>query len=371
MVNGCNTLPGAFTVDTYESTKKINEIWFNPMGVTGTSISDLPITFATSTSDIKFSILFSLSGISFNYATDTECGNHLIVQLFGLKRMYDACWNMNVTYPAAGILVDPIKVVPLVKTLSTTAQIKNWNKDLDKLLTGIDSIINLSDTHFTLGEPKWEFLLNGKPIKCTVTKTSEGYTITFDKPLEDEGVFKVYGYAYNSDCTVKEEVAVSIPVVKPADSEKPVIEASASVEVNTQTVTITGKVTDNIGVDSLSINAMKIDFAPDGTFSAKVELIEGANTIKITAFDNTGNMGEKDLAVTYKKTFTIDALAGPGGTISPSGTITVNSGDSKTFTIIPNSGYKISLLKVDGASKGSISSYTYLNIVSCQVPSFW
>lgn len=62
--------------------------------------------------------------------------------------------------------------------------------------------------------------------------------------------------------------------------------------------------------------------------------------------------------------FTITATAGSGGTISPSGTITVNSGDSKIFTIIPNSGYKISLLKVDGASKGSISSYTFVNITS-------
>ena len=62
--------------------------------------------------------------------------------------------------------------------------------------------------------------------------------------------------------------------------------------------------------------------------------------------------------------FKITSSADPGGSISPSGTITVNSGESKTFTITPNSGYKISLVKVDGISKGSLSSYTFTNITS-------
>jgi len=65
-----------------------------------------------------------------------------------------------------------------------------------------------------------------------------------------------------------------------------------------------------------------------------------------------------------QKTYTIQVSAGIGGSISPSGTITLNSGESKTFTITPNSGYKVSVVKVDGVSKGSISSYTFTNIIS-------
>jgi hypothetical protein len=64
------------------------------------------------------------------------------------------------------------------------------------------------------------------------------------------------------------------------------------------------------------------------------------------------------------QSYIIKSTISLGGSISPSGTITVNSGDSKTFTVTPNPGYKISLLKVDGASKGSISSYTFVNITS-------
>jgi hypothetical protein len=92
------------------------------------------------------------------------------------------------------------------------------------------------------------------------------------------------------------EAKYKAPVV---DTAKPVVEASAPAEVTSPMVTVTGKVTDNVGVVSLWIGAMKVDFAPDGTFSAKVEVAEGANTIKVVAFDAAGNMGDKTLAVTY------------------------------------------------------------------------
>ena len=61
---------------------------------------------------------------------------------------------------------------------------------------------------------------------------------------------------------------------------------------------------------------------------------------------------------------TITASAGSGGSISPTGAITVNYGDSKTFTITPNSGYKISNVKVDGGSVGAVSTYTFTNVTS-------
>ncbi|MGC8789597.1 MAG: stalk domain-containing protein, partial [Caldisericum sp.] len=53
-----------------------------------------------------------------------------------------------------------------------------------------------------------------------------------------------------------------------------------------------------------------------------------------------------------------------GGTITPSSTITVNYGDSKTFNITPNPGYKIKDVLVDGKSVGAVSSYTFSNITS-------
>jgi hypothetical protein len=60
----------------------------------------------------------------------------------------------------------------------------------------------------------------------------------------------------------------------------------------------------------------------------------------------------------------ISASAGTGGTISPSGTVIVGYGASKTFSIIPSTGYKILAVVVDGVNKGTISSYTFYNVSS-------
>jgi hypothetical protein len=48
-------------------------------------------------------------------------------------------------------------------------------------------------------------------------------------------------------------------------------------------------------------------------------------------------------------TYTITASAGSNGTISPSGTIAVNSGDSKTFTVTADAHYVIKQILVDGS----------------------
>jgi hypothetical protein len=63
------------------------------------------------------------------------------------------------------------------------------------------------------------------------------------------------------------------------------------------------------------------------------------------------------------KTYTITASAGANGSVSPSGTVTINHGASQTFTITPNTGYNIADVKVDGASVGEVSSYTLSNVI--------
>ena len=65
-------------------------------------------------------------------------------------------------------------------------------------------------------------------------------------------------------------------------------------------------------------------------------------------------------------TVTITASAGTGGSISPSGTVTVASGSSKTYKITPRWFYKIYDVKVNGASIGAVRSYTFSSVKSSQ-----
>jgi len=62
--------------------------------------------------------------------------------------------------------------------------------------------------------------------------------------------------------------------------------------------------------------------------------------------------------------YTITASAGTGGTISPSGSVSVNYGANQTFSITPASGYTIGSVTVDGASVGAVSSYTFSNVTA-------
>ena len=59
---------------------------------------------------------------------------------------------------------------------------------------------------------------------------------------------------------------------------------------------------------------------------------------------------------------TITATAHAGGSISPSGSVTVDDGRDKTFTIMPGYNHYIVDVKVDGVSKGAISSYTFYSV---------
>jgi len=61
-------------------------------------------------------------------------------------------------------------------------------------------------------------------------------------------------------------------------------------------------------------------------------------------------------------TYTITASAGSHGSISPSGSITVNQDSDKSFTITPDTGYQIDDVLVDGSSVGAVSLYTFTNV---------
>lgn len=67
---------------------------------------------------------------------------------------------------------------------------------------------------------------------------------------------------------------------------------------------------------------------------------------------------------TSSTSYAITASAGSGGSISPSGSVSVTSGASKTFTITPKSGYSVKSVTVDGKSKGALSSYTFSNVTA-------
>lgn len=66
----------------------------------------------------------------------------------------------------------------------------------------------------------------------------------------------------------------------------------------------------------------------------------------------------------YDSCYTIKATAGAGGSISPSGNVSVREGGDQTFTITPDKGYAVANVKIDGKSIGTVKSYTFENVSS-------
>src|SRR5207247_2250862 len=64
------------------------------------------------------------------------------------------------------------------------------------------------------------------------------------------------------------------------------------------------------------------------------------------------------------KVETITASAGTGGSISPSGAVSVNCGSNRTFSITPDACYDIADLLVDGSSVGAVASYTFSSVTA-------
>ena len=60
--------------------------------------------------------------------------------------------------------------------------------------------------------------------------------------------------------------------------------------------------------------------------------------------------------------FTISASAGSNGSISPSGSATVDNGADQSFSINPNQYYRVADVVVDGSSVGGITTYTFHNV---------
>ena len=91
----------------------------------------------------------------------------------------------------------------------------------------------------------------------------------------------------------------------------------------------------------------------------------GTYCVKSRARDSLGAMSEWSGCgniIIGLNTHTIEASAQTNGSITPSGSVVVNDGNSRTFTITPDQDYQILEVRVDGNLIGTASSYTFNNV---------
>jgi len=187
----------------------------------------------------------------------------------------------------------------------------------------------------------------GQSQNFTITPDT-GYKIK-DVKVDGASVGAVTTYTFEnvtSDHTIE---AIFEPITY-------LITASAGIDGS---VSPSGTVTLNYG------DSKTFTITPNTGYIIKDVKVDGASVGAVTTYTFENVTSSHIIEAMFEPiTYSITTSAGSGGSISPLGTVKIKYGDSKTFTIIPNSGYKISNVKVDGVSVGAVSSYTFNNVTS-------
>ena len=134
----------------------------------------------------------------------------------------------------------------------------------------------------------------------------------------------------------------------------------------TYPVTLNGTIPTGITADDLVIAGNTGTL----TITTTADVPAGTYTMTITVDGVTSNPFDLVVnpagstppgATTYH---TITATVETGGSISPSGSVSVADGASRTFSITPNADYAINDVVVDGVSQGAISTFTFTNVTA-------
>ena len=132
---------------------------------------------------------------------------------------------------------------------------------------------------------------------------------------------------------------------------------------NGGTPSVGSMTTTNQRLSSLPSASQSGSYSFDGWYTEKSggtkitnDTVFHANTTVYAHWTYTGGDGS---GYSY---YTIKATAGTGGSISPSGNVSVREGRDQTFTITPDKGYAVANVKIDGKSIGAVKSYTFENV---------
>jgi hypothetical protein len=153
-------------------------------------------------------------------------------------------------------------------------------------------------------------------------------------------------YAWAKDAAGNVSAAKSATVVitldPVVDTVKPTLTVSTLANgaiTNNPVLNVSGRATDDVALDKVSVNGSIMVLNADGTFSTALTLIAGSNTITVVAVDKAGNSTTNTRTVTYQAvapTLTISApvdnLITARNILAVKGTTTENS----TVTVTVN-----------------------------------
>ncbi len=124
-----------------------------------------------------------------------------------------------------------------------------------------------------------------------------------------------------------------------------------------------------VGIVSVDSSASQtFTMTADAGYEVADVLVDGASVGAVSSYTFSDVDANHTISVSFAEvtatTYDITASAGANGSISPSGTVTIDEGLSQAFTITADAGYEVADVLVDGTSVGAVTSHTFSNVMA-------
>jgi PKD repeat protein len=253
-------------------------------------------------------------------------------------------------YEVASVTVNGTPVTPTnnIYTISNVTEPQSINATLSLISYTITASAGNGGTISNAGSTTVNC---GEDITYTITP-DEGYMIS-DVLVDGQSIGSVSSYPFTN--VVSDHTISATFELIPAGEVVIVVNADAE----GGSVNPTGTQTITEGDD------FPFTVTPDNCYEIGIVTVNGnAITLDENNSYTIENVSEpQNINVTFNRlSYIITASASEGGSITPSGDVEVNCGESKTFAIAANEGYEIENVVVDGQSQGAITSYTFENV---------
>ncbi len=143
-------------------------------------------------------------------------------------------------------------------------------------------------------------------------------------------------------------------------------EAIATFTITASAAGGNGSITPSGAVMLVSGATQTFSITPNAGYQIADVLVDGVSVGAVASYAFTNVTANHTISASFSIiTNTITATVSSGsGSISPSGSMTVNYGASQTFTFTPATGYSVAGVLVDGVSVGAVTSYAFNNVTT-------
>lgn len=250
--------------------------------------------------------------------------------------------------PDANHQISEVKVDGSVIGVLTDYEFVNVNSNhtIEVIFEPISHIITASAGENGNIEPSGSVSVNQGDDQAFSIIPDEGYVVE-DVLVDGNSVGASINYNFN-EVNTNHSIAVSF-ILK-------------SYQIST-TITGNGSI-DPPGPVSVSHGSGQLfTFTPDANHEIADVIVNGNSIGKVYSYEFQAVSSDQSIEVIIEPiSHTIIASAGENGSIDPPGTLNVIHGSDQSYTIVPNEGYEIDDVIVDGISMGGISSYTFSSI---------